>query len=152
AASYSLQTTPDAALDRKLDELIAIVAAAQEPDGYLYTPRSVDPAHPAPGAGPERWSWLHTSHELYDQGHMIEAAIAHYLATGKRTFLQIAIKSADLICATFGPDGRRDAPGHEEIELALVKLSRVTGDDKYVAQAKRFLDERGRTHSTPPVS
>jgi hypothetical protein len=68
AASYSLAVAPDPALDRQLDELIAIVAAAQEPDGYLYTPRSVDPKNPAPGAGPERWSWLHTSHELYDQG------------------------------------------------------------------------------------
>src|SRR5262249_54391113 len=78
AASWSLATHPDPALDAKLDELIAIVAAAQEPDGYLYTPRTVDPSNPAPGAGPERWSWLHTSHELYDQGHMIEAGVAHY--------------------------------------------------------------------------
>src|SRR5262245_32557793 len=81
AAAWSLATHPDPALDKKVDQLIAIVAAAQEPDGYLYTPRSVDPANPAPGAGPERWSWLHTSHELYDQGHMIEAAVAHYSAT-----------------------------------------------------------------------
>src|SRR5262245_61175717 len=139
AASWSLATHPDPALDAKLDELVAIVAAAQEPDGYLYTPRSVDPANPAPGAGPERWAWLHTSHELYDQGHMIEAAVAHYEATGKRTFLDVAIKSADLMTRVFGPDTRRDVPGHEEVEVALVKLYRVTGQQKYLDLAKFFL-------------
>jgi DUF1680 family protein len=147
AASWSLMASRDPALEAKLDELIVIVAAAQEPDGYLYTPRTVDPANPAPGAGPERWSWLHTSHELYDQGHMIEAAVAHFQATGKRTLLNVAIKSADLICRVFGPSARRDVPGHEEIELALVKLYRVTGDRKYLDTASFFLDERGRMHS-----
>src|SRR6478672_3093783 len=127
AASWSLATHPDAQLDKKVDALITIVAAAQEPDGYLYTPRTVDPANPAPGAGPERWSWLHTSHELYDQGHLIEAAVAHFSATGKRTLLDAGIKSADLMVRTFGADKRRDVPGHEEVELALVKLYRVTG-------------------------
>jgi uncharacterized protein len=146
AASWSLVSHPDPVLEKKLDDLITIIAAAQEPDGYLYTPRTVDPAHPAPGAGPERWSWLHTSHELYDQGHMIEAAIAHYSATHKRSFLDVAIKSADLICRTFGPQGRRDVPGHEEIELALVKLYRVTGQRRYLDTAAFFLDERGREH------
>jgi uncharacterized protein len=147
AASWSIAKQPDTALERQLDELIAIIAAAQEPDGYIYTPRTVDPANPAPGAGPERWSWLHTSHELYDQGHLYEAAVAHFQATGKRTLLEVAIKSADLVCRTFGPDARRDVPGHEEIELALVKLSRVTGDRKYLDEAKFFLDERGHRHS-----
>jgi DUF1680 family protein len=147
AASWSLATHPDPALDKKLDDLIAIVAAAQEPDGYLYTPRTVDPANPAPGEGPERWSWLHTSHELYDQGHMIEAAVAHYEATGKRNFLDVAIKSADLMTHVFGPGQRRDVPGHEEVELALVKLYRVTGQQKYLDLAKFFVDERGETHS-----
>jgi len=146
AASWSLATHPDPALDTKIDSLIAIIGAAQEPDGYLYTPRSVDPANPAPGAGPERWSWLHTSHELYDQGHMIEAAVAHYEATGKRNFLDVAVKSADLMTRVFGPDKRRDVPGHEEIELALVKLYRVTGQQKYLDLAKFFIDERGRQH------
>jgi DUF1680 family protein len=149
AASFSLAAHPDGALDRKLDELIAIVAAAQEPDGYLYTPRTVNPKNPAPGAGPERWAWLFTSHELYDQGHMFEAAVAHFQATGKRTLLNVAIKSADLVCRTFGPDARHDVPGHEEVELALVKLFRVTGNRKYLDTARFFLDERGRQHSTP---
>jgi len=147
AASWSLATHPDPTLDKRLDDLIAIIAAAQDPDGYLYTPRSVDPANPAPGAGPERWSWLHTSHELYDQGHMIEAAVAHYEATGKRTFLDVAVKSADLMTRVFGPDKRRDVPGHEEVEVALVKLYRVTGQQKYLDLAKFFVDERGQTHS-----
>jgi len=147
AASWSMATHPDPQLDKKVDALIAIVAAAQEPDGYLYTPRSVDPANPAPGAGPERWSWLHTSHELYDQGHMIEAAVAHYSATGKRTLLDVAVKSANLMVSVFGPDKRRDVPGHEEVELALVKLYRVTGEQKYLDLARFFLDERGQKHS-----
>jgi DUF1680 family protein len=146
AASWTLARTPDPALDKKVDDLIAVIAAAQEPDGYLYTPRTADAKNPAPGAGPERWSWLHTSHELYDQGHMIEAAVAHYSATGKRNFLEVAIKSADLICRTFGPNLRRDVPGHEEIELALVKLFRVTGNRQYLDTARFFVEERGRQH------
>jgi len=150
AASYVLAASPDAALDKKLDDLIAIIAAAQEPDGYLYTARSTDPKNPPPGIGPERWSWLHTSHELYNAGHMYEAAIAHFQATGKRTFLNVAIKNADLVCKVFGPEGRHDVPGHEEIELALVKLYRVTGERRYLDQAKFFLDERGRPHTAAP--
>lgn len=146
AASWSLMAHPDPALSEKLDELIGIIAAAQQPDGYLYNPRTVDPKNPAAGAGPERWSWLLTSHELYDQGHMIEAAVAHYSATGKRNFLDVAVKSANLMVATFGADKRRDVPGHEEVELALVKLYRVTGDERYLKLSQFFLDERGRQH------
>lgn len=150
AASYSLALVPDPALEKKLDEIIAAVAAAQEPDGYLYTARTVDPKNPPPGAGPERWSYLHTSHELYNAGHMYEAAVAHYQATGKRTLLDVAIKNADLICRTFGPGRRLETSGHQEIELALVKLYRVTGDRKYLEEAKFFLDQRGRKHTVPP--
>lgn len=144
AASWSLASHPSPELSKKIDDLIGIIAAAQAPDGYLYTPREVDPAHPADGAGPERWSWLNTSHELYDQGHMIEAAVAHYSATGKRNLLDVAIKSADLICRTFGPTGIHDFPGHEEIEIALVKLYRVTGEKKYLDEAAFFINERGQ--------
>lgn len=151
AASYSLAKAPNPALDSTLDRLIAIIAAAQEPDGYIYTPRTVDPNNPAPGAGPARWSWLATSHELYNQGHLYEAAVAHYQATGKRTLLDVAIKSADLVCRVFGPGRRVDVPGHEEIELALVKLYRVTGDRKYLDEAQFFLSQRGRPHTDPPI-
>ncbi len=152
AASYSLAADPDPALGAKLDALIAIVARAQEPDGYLYTPRTIDPKNSPPGTGPERWAWEFVSHELYDQGHMIEAAVAHFEATGKRTFLDVAIKSADLICKVFGPDGRKDAPGHEEIEIALVKLYRATGNRAYLDHAKFFLDQRGTPHSGERVT
>jgi DUF1680 family protein len=151
AASYSLASHPDPALDKQVDDLIGIIAAAQEPDGYLYTPRTVDPHNLPPGVGPDRWSWEHVSHELYDQRHMYEAAVAHFQATGKRTLLNIAIKSADLVCRTFGPSGIHDVPGHEGVELALVRLYRATGDRKYIDQAKFFLDERGQPDVVPHV-
>jgi hypothetical protein len=151
AASYALAVAPDAELERKLDALIAVIAAAQEPDGYLYTPRTVDPKNPPPGAGPERWSYLHTSHELYNAGHLYEAAVAHYQATGRRTLLDVAIRNADLVCRVFGPGRRLDAPGHQEIELALVKLFGATGDRRYLEQAKFFLEQRGRPHTVPPA-
>jgi DUF1680 family protein len=143
-ASYSLMVHPDPELDRTLDEMIAKIAAAQEPDGYLFTARTCDPAHPQPGIGPERWSELAVSHELYNAGHLYEAAVAHYLATGKRTLLDVAVRNADLVAATFGPGKRHGFPGHQEIELALVKLYRVTGEEKYLGLAEYFLDQRGR--------
>jgi DUF1680 family protein len=146
AAAYSLRLHPDPALDKTLDDLIALIARAQEPDGYIYTTRTADPAHPAAGAGPERWSNLRVSHELYNVGHMYEAAVAHFQATGKRTFLVIAEKNAALLLRTFGtgPGRRRGFPGHQEIEIGLAKLYRVTGNRAYLDLAKFFLDERGR--------
>ena len=144
-ASYSLQLEPDKELDAYVDALIKKVGAAQEPDGYLYTARTIDPAHPHPWAGPERWSKeRELSHELYNAGHLYEAAVAHYQATGKKTLLSIALKNADLVCATFGPGKRSVAPGHEIVEMGLVKLYRVTGQAKYLATAKFFLDTRGQ--------
>jgi DUF1680 family protein len=145
AAAYTLRLHPDPALEKTLDDLIVIIAKAQEPDGYLYTTRTNDPAHPAPGAGPERWSNLRVSHELYNVGHMYEAAVAHYQATGKRTFLAIAEKNAGLLLRTFGsgPGLRRGFPGHQEIEIGLAKLYRATGKRAYLDLAKFFLDERG---------
>ena len=145
AAAYTLRLHPDAALDKTLDDLIALIAQAQEPDGYLFTTRTNDPAHPAPGSGPERWSNLRVSHELYNVGHMYEAAVAHFQATGKRTFLAIAEKNAALLLRTFGtgPGQRRGFPGHQEIEIGLSKLYRVTGNRAYLDLAKFFLDERG---------
>ena len=144
-SAYSLMVRPDPALDAYLDGVIAKIAAAQEPDGYLFTPRTADPARPQPGIGPSRWSELAVSHELYNAGHMVEAAVAHFQATGKRTLLDVAVRNADLIAAVFGPGPgrRRGFPGHQEIELALVKLYRATGNEKYLSLAKYFLDERG---------
>ncbi|MVN76012.1 glycoside hydrolase family 127 protein [Hymenobacter sp. HMF4947] len=143
-ASYSLSVYPDAKLSAYLDELIAKVGAAQEPDGYLYTARTIDPAHPHPWAGTARWEKeRELSHELYNAGHLYEAAVAHYEATGKKTLLNIALKNADLVCAVFGPGKRSVAPGHEIVEMGLVKLYRVTGQPKYLSTAKFFLDARG---------
>ena len=151
-AAYSLQNTPDPALDAYIDTLIAKIAAAQEFDGYLYTPRTIDPDHVPPHAGTERWSSLTMSHELYNSGHMFEAATAHFQATGKRNFLDIALKNADLLVATFGPDGLRRVPGHQEVELGLVKLYRATGEAKYLELAKFFLDERGHANGRELMS
>lgn len=141
-AAYSLRLHPDPELERYMDDLIAKVAAAQEDDGYLFTTRTIDPENPAPGSGQERWSNLGSSHELYNVGHMYEAAVAYYLATGKRNFLDVALKNADFIDSVFGPGRRHGFPGHQEIEIGLVKLYRITGKDKYLKLAKFFLDER----------
>lgn len=147
-ASYSLQTYPDKKLQKYIDSVLIIVAAAQEPDGYLYTARTMNPAHPHNWAGKERWSAVENlSHEFYNLGHMIEGAIAHYQATGKRNFLDIAIKYADCVCQEIGnePKQKRLVPGHQIAEMALAKLYLVTGDKKYLDQAKFFLDARGHT-------
>lgn len=143
-ASYSLSVVPDPKLDRYVDGLIAKIAAAQEPDGYIYTTRTIDPKNPHRWAGPERWVFERDdSHELYDLGHLFEAAVAHHLATGKRTLLNVATKAADLLVATFGPGKRTIWPGHQITEMALVKLYRVTGKTDYLNLAKFLLDERG---------
>ena len=143
-ASYSLSVTPDPKLDAYVDGLIAKIAAAQEPDGYIYTTRTINPKAPHRWAGPDRWVFERDdSHELYDLGHLFEAAVAHHLATGKTTLLNVAIKAADLLVATFGPGKRTIWPGHQITEMALVKLYRVTGEQDYLTLAKFLLDERG---------
>lgn len=143
-ASYSLAVHPDPKLSKYVDSLIAIVGAAQEPDGYLYTSRSIDPEHPGSWAGPERWvKENEMSHELYNSGHLFEAAAAHYMATGQKNFLNIALKNADLLVSVFGPDKRHVAPGHEIVEMGLVRLYRITGKQAYLDLAKFFIDERG---------
>jgi DUF1680 family protein len=139
-ASYTLQVEDDPELKRYLDDLITKIAAAQEEDGYLYTNRTIDPEKAADGAGEERWTNLAVYHELYNVGHMYEAAVAHYLATGERTFLDVALKNADLVNEVFGPGKNMGVPGHQEIEMGLVKLFRVTGDLKYLKLAKFFVD------------
>ncbi|MGD2091682.1 MAG: glycoside hydrolase family 127 protein [Candidatus Aminicenantes bacterium] len=142
-AAYSLQVSPNPGLDQYLDELIKKIAAAQEADGYLYTARTINPAPPVLWCEGPRWSNLYLGHELYNMGHFYEAAAAHYLATGKRNMLDLAIKNADLVDSVFGPGKKPGVPGHQVIEIGLAKLYRITGNKKYLNLAKFFLDERG---------
>ena len=147
-ASYLLQTYPDKKLESYIDSVLHIVAGAQESDGYLYTARTMNPKHPHPWAGSKRWEKVEElSHEFYNLGHMIEGAVAHYQATGKRNFLDIAIKYADCVCKAIGPDKGQTVrvPGHQIAEMALAKLYLVTGNRKYLDEAKFFLDKRGYT-------
>jgi DUF1680 family protein len=143
-ASYTLSVHPDPKLDAYIDSLIAKIGAAQEKDGYLYTARTINPLQPHPWSGKERWVLEGVnSHELYDLGHLYEAAAAHYAATGKRSLLDIALRTANLLCDTFGPGKREIWPGHQIVEMGLAKLYRVTGDVRYLNLAKSMLDVRG---------
>ena len=147
-ASYVLQTYPDKKLEAYIDSVLVIVAAGQEPDGYLYTSRTMNPKHPHNWSGDHRWEKVEVlSHELYNLGHMVDGAVAHYQATGKRNFLDIAIRYADCVCREIGPGpGQVErVPGHQIAEMALCRLYLVTGDKKYLEQAKYFLDRRGKT-------
>ena len=147
-ASYLLQTYPDKKLKKYIDSVLVIVAAAQEPDGYLFTARTMNPKHPHEWAGSRRWEKVEElSHEFYNLGHMVEGAIAHYQATGQRNFLDIAIRYADCVCREIGdnPGQQVRVPGHQIAEMALAKLYTMTGDRKYLDQAKFFLDKRGYT-------
>ncbi|KAA3618923.1 MAG: glycoside hydrolase family 127 protein [Calditrichaeota bacterium] len=145
--AYSLSGHPDPRLEKYMDDLIEIIAAAQEDDGYLYTQRTIDSTIMEKNAGDKRWSYLPHSHELYNVGHMYEAAVAWFDATGKRSLLDVAIKNADFLLTVFGPGKKHDIPGHQEIEIGLAKLYRVTGKKEYLDLAKFFLDERGNaTH------
>lgn len=139
AAAYRLATHPDAALDAELDRLIATISKAQCADGYLNTYfQLVEPQN--------RWANLMECHELYVAGHMIEAGVAHFRATGKRTLLDVVCKLADMIGRVFGlgPDQIPGYCGHEEIELALVKLARATGEARYAQLAAYFINQRGQ--------
>ena len=144
-ASYSLAVHYDAKLDHYLDSVINIIAQAQEPDGYLTTCVTNKCTRLSGWWGTRKWEKIN-SHELYNSGHLIESAVAHYRATGKKTFLNVAIKNADLVCKTFGPnEGQIHRPGgHPIIEMALCKLYKVTGNKKYLEGAKYFVDETGR--------
>ena len=147
-ASYLLQTFPDKKLAHYVDSIIDIIGAAQEPDGYLYTARTQNPDKPHNWSGNKRWvKEEDLSHELYNLGHMVEGAIAHYQATGSRKFLDIAIRYADCVCREVGPKPGQACvvPGHQIAEMALAKLYLVTGDKKYLDEAKFFLDYRGKT-------
>ena len=144
-ASYSLAAKYDEVLDSYLDSVITLIKAAQEPDGYLTT-CVTNKCHRISGWwGSSRWEKLN-SHELYNCGHLYEAAVAHYISTGKTTLLDIATKNADLICEVFGPEeGQKHVPsGHPIVEMGLAKLYKVTGEKKYLDLAKYFVEETGR--------
>lgn len=154
-ASYSLSLFPDAGLMAYVDSLIDIIGKAQEPDGYLYTARTINPKEAHSWAGTERWQKeRELSHELYNAGHLYEAAAAHYIATGKKNLLNIALKNADLVCSVFGPapEQKKVAPGHEVVEMGLVKLYRITGNEKYLQTAKFFVEQRGHYSGYDPKS
>src|SRR5574344_1048688 len=147
-ASYSLQTYPNPVLQQYIDSVLDIVAKAQEPDGYLYTSRTMNPKHPHEWSGDKRWSKEEDlSHELYDLGHMIEGAVAHYQATGSKKFLNIAERYADCVIREVGPAENQATvvPGHQIAEMALSRLYVLTGEKKYLDEAKYFLDYRGKT-------
>ncbi|MCW3091793.1 MAG: glycoside hydrolase family protein [Ferruginibacter sp.] len=152
-ASFSLAVHPDAKLEAYVDSLITIIGKAQEPDGYLYTARTINPNAPHAWAGKERWEReRELSHELYNAGHLYEAAAAHFLATKKKNLLNIALKNADLVCSVFGPTKKHVAPGHEIVEMGLVKLYRITGKAEYLSTAKFFIGERGHYTGYDPKS
>lgn len=137
AAAYSLMLKPDKNLEKKADEIIALVGRAQQEDGYLNTYFTVKEPD-------KKWENLKDWHELYCAGHFIEAGVAYYEATGKTELLNIVTKFADLICSIFGEGKKEGIPGHPEIELALVRLYRTTGDKKYMELASYFIDTRGK--------
>lgn len=144
-AAYSMATIPDPKLDAYVDSLIEKISIGQEEDGYLTTWKTIDPTHsPAEWCSPgERWEGLAWSHELYNAGHMFEAAAAHYAATGKTIFLDIATKNADLLVSIFGADDNNQVPGHQIVETGLIKLYLLTDKKEYLNLARHFLDTRG---------
>ena len=147
-ASYILQTYPDKKLRAYVDSVIDIIATAQEPDGYLYTARTQNPADPHHWAGDRRWvKEEDLSHELYNLGHMVEGAVAHWQATGSTKFLDIARRYADVVCREVGPNPGQACvvPGHQIAEMALCRLYLATGEKKYLDEAKFLLDYRGKT-------
>ena len=151
-AAYTLATHRDPELEKYVDGVIVKIAAAQEPDGYLYTARTIDPNNPPGRASNKRWLNERgditgdDSHELYNVGHLYEAAVAYYQATGERQLLDVAIKNANLVSQVWGPEPNqlKIPSGHPEIEIGLVKLYRTTGDSKYLDLAKFLLDQRGK--------
>ncbi|MFH0759706.1 MAG: glycoside hydrolase family 127 protein [Bacteroidota bacterium] len=151
-AAYSLALGDNPEMEAYLDTLIQYITGAQEEDGYLYTAwtlKANDYNDFACCTYAEEGQWIgtpHSSHEFYNLGHMYEAAVAHYQATGKRNFLDVAIRSADLVYDVCITQGHDYVPGHQEIEIGLVKLYRVTGNQKYLALAKHLLDIRAEVH------
>ncbi|MCL1821413.1 MAG: glycoside hydrolase family 127 protein [Prolixibacteraceae bacterium] len=148
-ASYSIQMYPNKALEARMDSLIHFIELAQEDDGYLYTARTAgESGNLHKWVGEKRWEKTpDLSHELYNCGHLYEAAVAHYQATGKRTLLDVAIKNADLLVRDFGPEKLTYEPGHQIVEMGLAKMYRATGKKEYLDLAKFFLDLKGNGRS-----
>jgi len=154
-AAYILQTYPDKRLEAYCDSVIDIIGRAQEPDGYLYTARTQNPANPHNWAGKTRWvKEEELSHELYNLGHMVEGAVAYWQATGKRKFLDIACRYADVACKEVGPNEGQTfvVPGHQIAEMAMARLYLATGEKKYLDFAKYLLDYRGKTQTKSEYS
>ena len=154
-AAYILQTYPDKKLEAYCDSVIDIIGSAQEPDGYLYTARTQNPADPHHWAGDKRWvKEEDLSHELYNLGHMVEGAVAYWQATGKRKFLDIACRYADVACKEVGPNPGQMCvvPGHQIAEMAMARLYLATGQKRYLDFAKFLLDYRGKTTITHDYS
>jgi len=151
-AAYSMTVTPDPKLDHYVDSIISIIKIGQEADGYLTTYKTIDTTYsPADWCAPAgRWHNEQCSHELYNSGHMFEAAAAHYRATGKTNFLDIATKNADLLLKVFGEGKNPGVPGHQIVETGLIKLYQVTGKEEYLKLAKHFLDFRGDSTKRKP--
>jgi len=169
--AYSLKLKADPEMEAKIDEIIGYIAAAQEPDGFLYTlwtarhtlaPEEYrklghweDVMSPDQACRPnlhDRWSNYALAHSDYNVGHMYEAGVAYYQATGKRQLLDVCVKSADLYVETFSADNWYEPPGHQEVEIGLVKLSQTTGERKYLELAMRMLELRGRNRDRRPDS
>ncbi len=154
SAAYLLAVQRDPELEAQMDEIIAVIAGAQEPDGYLNATRTLYPHTPIEMMGDSKYSYVDHSHELYIVGHLYEAAVAYSRATGKRTLLDVAERNAQHVQRVFfdgdpnynGGKPKNQAPGHEEIELALVKLAEATGKPEYAKTAQRFVDIRGVTY------
>ena len=151
-ASYSMTTAPDPKLDQYVDSVISLIAIGQEKDGYLTTYKTIDTTF-------VRWSWcpagshwqhLECSHELYNSGHMFEAAAAHYHATGKTNFLDIATRNADLLVDVFNNKLPNEVPGHQIVETGLIKLYLITHKEEYLELARHFLDVRGDSTRREP--
>jgi DUF1680 family protein len=142
AASYVLGSHPDAALSRRVDEVIELIRSAQQPDGYVNISGATLQAD-------QHWTDLDNRHELYCASHLLEAAVAHFQSTGKRTLLDVACRFADHIGSVFGPKGKRGYPKRPGIELALTRLHAATGESRYLALAQHFIEERGRSEKSP---
>lgn len=146
-SAYSLSANKNPQLEAYVDSLITYIEAAQEDDGYLYTYRTIMGNDSHPWIGSKRWEKTHIlSHELYNLGHLFEAGAAYYQATGKDRLLNVCYKAADLLCKDFGPNAFISYPGHQEVEIGLVKLYKISGNRKYLDLAKFFLDARGTVH------